>query len=52
MLKPQVGVSGQLVIFDFGSFYMLRCLAVHVVSEHDRRLLPANRRTVTKPGKV
>ena len=40
--KPRSGVLGQMVIFDFGNFYMIRYLCVHVINEQDRRLLSSN----------
>ena len=39
VFKPRSGVLGQSVLFNFGTFYMMRCLCVHVVNEQDRRTL-------------
>ena len=39
VFKPRSGVLGQMVIFDFGNFYMIRYLCVHVINEQDKRLL-------------
>lgn len=38
-LKPRSGVLGQLVIFDFGSFYLARGLNIHVLNEAERKLV-------------
>ena len=38
-LKPRSGVLGQLVIFDFETFYLSRALSIHVLSEAERRLM-------------
>ena len=38
-LKPRSGVLGQLVIFDFGTFYLARGLSIHVLNEGERKLV-------------
>ena len=38
-LVPRSGLLGQLVVFDFGSFIMIRGLAVHVLTEQESRML-------------
>lgn len=53
MFKPRSGVLGQMIIFDFGNFYMARYLCVHVINEQDKRLLASTtqRRPNNKPDK-
>jgi hypothetical protein len=52
-LKPRSGVLGQLVIFDFGTFYLARGLSIHVLNEAERRLMmnmgAPRRQRPTKP---
>ena len=36
-LKPRSGVLGQLVVFDFGSCYLVRGLSVHVLNEVEKK---------------
>lgn len=36
---PRSGVLSQLVVFDFGNFQIIRGLAVHVLTEHEIKLL-------------
>ena len=38
-LKPRSGILGQLVVFDFGAFQLVRGLCVHVLKEHEASLL-------------
>lgn len=38
-LTPRPGVLGQLVLFNFSSFYLVRCITVHVVSEQEDRMI-------------
>ena len=47
-LKPRTGLLGQIVLFDFGSFYMLRCLSIHVINEQDRRTLTSTQKKVRR----
>ena len=37
-LVPRSGLLGQLVVFDFESFLMVRGLSVHVLTEQELRL--------------
>ena len=56
VFKPRSGVLGQSVLFNFGTFYMMRCLCVHVVNEQDRRTLlhvPISQKKIgTRPVKM
>ena len=47
-LSPRPGVLGQLVLFDFSSFYLVRCITVHVISEQEDRMIKMSADTVRK----
>ena len=37
--RPRYGLLGQVVLFNFSTFQMVRCLSAHVVNEQEARLL-------------
>ena len=47
-LTPRPGVLGQLVLFDFSDFYLVRCITVHVVSEQEDRMIKMAANTAKK----
>ncbi|XP_011406766.2 PREDICTED: probable helicase with zinc finger domain [Amphimedon queenslandica] len=54
LVRTRIGVMGQTVLFDFGSFYMIRCLTVHVASEQEKQWNSSSTATAGKykPEKV
>ena len=38
-MKPRPGLLGQLVIFQFGSFRILQCMVVRMISENEEKLM-------------
>ena len=50
-LTPQPGVFRQLVLFDFSSFYLVRCINVHVLSEEEGRMKKMAARSARKQPK-
>ena len=54
LVRTRIGVMGQTVLFDFGSFYMIRCLTVHVISEQEKQWNSSSTATAGKykPDKV
>ena len=47
-VTPRSGILGQLVLFDFGSFHMVRGLTVHVLNDQEARLLQHSQSTKAK----
>ena len=47
-LIPRSGLLGQLIVFDFESFLMVRGLAVHVLTEQELRLAELSETRVNK----
>ena len=47
-LTPRPGVLGQLVLFDFSDFYLVRCITVHVVGEQEDRMIKMAANTARK----
>ena len=47
-VMPRSGILGQLVLFDFGPFYMARGLTVHVLNDQEARLLQHSQSTKAK----
>ena len=50
-LKPRTGILGQVIIFNFEEFYLVRGLSIQVLNEAERRLvinMGTSKRT-TKP---
>jgi len=47
-VTPRSGILGQLALFDFGAFHMVRGLTVHVLNDQEARLLQISQSTRPK----
>ena len=45
---PQSGILGQLVLFDFGTFHIVRGLTMYVLNDQEARLLQISQSTRPK----
>lgn len=50
--KPRSGLLGQLVVFQFGSFRILQCLVVRVISENEEKLRKIKSLPTKRPPNV
>ncbi len=51
-MVPRSGRVGQLIIFHFGSFHLVRSVLVQGMSEQERRLMNAEAGKAKNPVKV